>query len=155
MAIGPSWRATGLIWGNVSMPRIVLQPMSGVPAGSAARRRVTDLLAGELCESVQCRVGGSLGPSQAGLTPGYLLGLFAAHLAIDNARALELPHAVGHPGHAQPGRDEIDDGLHLYRILRDLGRAAGRVVHTEDGVVQRRQDAPREDHQRLGQYGSQ
>src|SRR5687768_15975319 len=98
MAIGPNWRATGLIWGNISMPRIVLQRISPVRAGSAARGQVADLLAGELYESLECRVGGCLGPCQAGLAAGDLLGLFAAHLAIDDTRALKLPHAVGHPG---------------------------------------------------------
>jgi hypothetical protein len=61
---------------------------------------------------------------------------------------------LGHPGHTQTGRHQVDDGLHLDGFLRHLGRPPSRVVHPKmasynDGTMRRGND-----HQRLGQHAS-
>jgi len=59
-----------------------------------------------------------------------------------------------HPRDAHAARDEVDDGLHLDRLLRDPHGLAARVVGGDQRVVQRRRDLAREDHQRLGADGA-
>jgi hypothetical protein len=106
----------------------------------------------KLHKPFQRRIGRPLGPHQCGFAPGHGLAARARHAAVNHTGALELPHALGHPGHAQPRGHQVDDGLHLDGLLRHLGRAPRSVIQAQDGVVQRGDDAPRKDHQRLGQH---
>ena len=152
---GPSCRATGSIWGYISMRAIVPQAIvrrprpqrCDAPASSPAPPRKFD-------EALQRRVRGSAATPGWFRMPARPAPSRPATCAVDHAGAPELAHALGHPGHAQAGRHQVDDGLHLDRFLRHPRRAARRVVEAEDRVVQRRHDAAREDHQRLGQHAS-
>ncbi len=87
-------------------------------------------------------------PDQAGLAAQRCVG----QCAVDHARALQAGDGLGHPGHAHAGRHQVDDGLHLDGLLRDLRRGAAGAVGGQQRVVQRRRDLPWKDHQRLGRH---
>src|SRR6185369_2354465 len=100
MATGPSLRATGSIWGYISMPGIVLQARGS--GGRLRSARCRQPPARKLDEALQRRIRRRR-PCQTGFAARYRLGLLARDEAVDDARPLELAHTVGHPGKAQPG----------------------------------------------------
>src|SRR3569623_1547085 len=94
IASGPRRTATGSIWGYINGV-----DMAGIVRQRQCSSTRTHLLPGEGQEPFERGRRAHARPHQAGLARGHALRLRTRQGAIDDARALELAHAVGHPRH--------------------------------------------------------
>ena len=55
---------------------------------------------------------------------------------IAHARRTQLTHRLWYEGHPDAGRDQTDDGGHLWRFLADPGAEPGILAGRNDGVIE-------------------